>query len=91
MEEPRLDYQLAVAALANRDFERAAVRLGELQAKQPDAAWIAFLRVLALQLGGNAEGARSFAQAARARAGNPEDETWALVGEFLESEVVAGR
>ncbi len=91
IDDRRLDYQLAVAALAGRDYERAADLLGELHAKQPDAAWIVFLRVLALQLGGNVEGARSFAQAAQARAGDLEDETWALVGEFLESEVVAGR
>jgi len=85
IDDRRLDYQLAVAALAGRDYERAADLLGELHASQPAEAWLTFLRVLALQLGGDPEEARSFGKKARARAGDLEDELWATIGELFTS------
>jgi predicted membrane-bound spermidine synthase len=86
-DDERLRYELAIGALARRDYAEAAERLAALPAGQGDGSWLRVLRVLALKLAGQSEEARLVAETVRP---GPADSEWAEIRSFLDELLGAG-
>jgi hypothetical protein len=84
-------YELAVGALARRDYAGAAVRLERLEAGAAKGSGIAVLRALALHLAGDTEQARLVVEAARPPPSDAQAAaTWAFLDELLASRAAPG-